>query len=270
MSSSHSQGLQAMEGAVTQSLSSVEGPSAPRSVQVSHTSANSLSHIACTLGIGMLCALLNLTPLHADDASSRFLWEQANARMATAHTPDDFLEAARTYNQLISAGIYNGPLFFNLGTALLLASDGENAVAALRRAERYLGSTPEIRVNLRQALALQSGQPDADLPWDHAVFFWHYDEPLRVRATVALCGWLLFWLALLLRQFMRPCEPLHPLQESWRGRIRTFSSSCLFCGLLLLFIFTSSAACSWLQEQMDNRTWGERVFVSKPGSEPTP
>lgn len=240
-----------------------------------------------TLGVGRsllafaFLALL-LSPLRADESSSRFLWDQANARMAAARAPADFLDAARTYNQLVADGVRNGPLFYNLGTALLLAGDGENAAAALRRAERYLGSTPEIRVNLRQALALQSGQPDADLPWDHVVFFWHYDEPLRVRAQIALYGWLLLWLALLLRLLTcasfsgkpsgneregeRPREPRHRIS----GRLRSLANVCLFFGLLLFLVFLASAAFSLLQEQMDNRTWSERTFVSKSTTEQTP
>jgi len=226
--------------------------------------------------------VLLLSPLRADESSTRFLWEQANARMASARTPAEFLDTARTYNQLVADGVCNGPLFFNLGTALLLAGDGENAAAALRRAERYLGSTPEIRVNLRQALALQSGQPDADLPWDHVVFFWHYDEPLRVRAQLALCGWLLLWPALLLRLLTRasfsgnpsgneregerPREPRHRIS----GRLRSFANACLFFGLLLFLVFLASAAFSLLQEQMDNRTWGERTFANKSMPEQTP
>ena len=218
-----------------------------------------------TFSIALLVFAVFAPPLHPDESSAQFLWEQANARMAAARTPDDFLATARIYNQLVTDGIRNGPLFFNLGTALLLAGDGENAAAALRRAERYLGSTPELRVNLRQALALQLGQPDADLPWDHMVFFWHYDEPLRVRAEIALCGWLLVWLALLLRRFTRSAT-----RSGIVRRLHSFANSCLFFGLLLLMVFTCSAAFSWLQEQWDDRTWAERVFVSKPIAEQPP
>ena len=217
-------------------------------------------------------------PLRADESSSRFLWDQANARMAAARTPADYLDSARTYNRLASEGVRNGPLFFNLGTALLLADDGENAAAALRRAERYLGSTPEIRINLRQALALQSGQPDADLPWDHVVFFWHYDEPLRVRAQIALYGWLLLWLALLLRLLTcpaamegeRPREPRQRRAAAFSVRTRSFANACLLFGLALFIFFAGSAALSLLQEQMDGRTWGERTFASKSIPEQTP
>jgi hypothetical protein len=208
----------------------------------------------------LLALLLAATAVaaRADDAARLFLWEQANARMASAHTPEDYLDAARTYNQLVADGVRNGPLFYNLGTALLLAGDGENAAAALRRAERYLGGTPDIRANFRQALALQSGQPDADLPWDHIVFFWHYDEPLRVRALVALGGWSLLWLALLLRLFAPPAAGPHP------GRLRAFTQAGVVCGLLVFLVFSGSAAFSALQEQTDARTWRERPLSAKP------
>lgn len=223
-----------------------------------------LLNVGCSFLTFALLVLIP-SPLRADDSTARFRWEQANARMAAARTPDDFLDAANTYNQLVTEGIRNGPLFFNLGTALLLAGDGDHAVAALRRAERYLGSTPEIRVNLRQALALQAGQPDGDLPWDHVVFFWHYDEPLRVRALVALCGWLLLWLALLLRLLARPSKT-----ATGAGYLQSFANSCLLFGLLLFLVFSGSVAFSLLQEKMDERTWSEQTFIrmSKAVSEP--
>ena len=230
-----------------------------------------------TLGVGrwvlFALVLVSTALVRADEASARFLWEQANARIAAAKTPEEFLESARTYNQLVAADVRNGPLFYNLGTALLLAGDGENAAAALRRAERYLGSTSEVRVNLRQALALQSGQPDADLPWDHVVFFWHYDEPLRVRTLVALCGWNLLWLALLIRLLTRPTKVAMqrlPGNTGSAGRVQSFANSCLFFGLLLFLVFTSSAAFSLLQEQMDGRSWAERVFACKTTTDHTP
>ncbi|MEI8241979.1 MAG: hypothetical protein WCI17_01805 [bacterium] len=225
-----------------------------------------MNHRARVVHLLLAFTILRLfaAPVRADEASSCFLWEQANARMATARTAEEFLEAARTYNQLVSAGVRNGPLLFNLGTALLLAGDGENAVAALRRAERHLGSTPELRVNLRQALALQSDQPDADLPWDHVVFFWHYDEPVRVRALIALCGWMLLWLSLLLRLLARPAG------TAGATRVLSFAKPGIFFGLLLLIVFSCSTAFSLLQEQMDDRSWSERTLACKTSPERTP
>ena len=204
--------------------------------------------------------------LQADDTSARFLWEQANARMAAARAPEEYLIAARGYNQLIGEGVRNGPLFFNLGTALLLAGDGENAAAAFRRAERYQGCTPDIRMNLRQALTTQPGQADNDLPWDHVVFFWHYDEPLRVRAWLALSGWLLLWSGLLLRRITHAKTTTASHELAPRVRLehtRSFANSFVFFGVFLVVVFVSSAGFSLLQEQMDDRAWSERTFASK-------
>ncbi len=211
------------------------------------------------------CALLlgAASIMRADEDSCRFLWEQANARTAAARTPEEYLDAAQAYQQLVREGVRNGTLFYNIGTTLLLAGDGENAVAALRRAERYLGSTPDIRINLRQALALQAGRPDTDLPWDRTILFWHYDEPVRVRALVAICGWLLIWLALLLRLLRRS-----PAADN--SSVTSLAKTCLLFGLLLCVLFSSSTAVSLLQEQLDERTWQERSFTSKPPPEQHP
>jgi hypothetical protein len=212
--------------------------------------------------------ILSARPLRADEASCRFLWEQANTRTASARTPEDYLAAAQTYQQLVREGVRNGPLFYNLGTTLLLAGDGENAAAALRRAERYLGSTTDIRINLRQALALQAGQPDTDLPWERTLLFWHYDEPVRIRALAALGGWLLIWLALLLRRLAAPPPADGASAGSAAGAL---SQPCLLFGLLIALVFSVSTACSLLQEQLDERTWSDRTFTAaKPTPEPHP
>jgi len=197
----------------------------------------------------------------ADATTAAFRWEQANSRLAAAQKPDDFLSATRCYNRLVADGVRNGPLFANLGTALLLAGDGPNAVAALQRAERYAGSTPEIRANLRLAWALRAGQPDSDLPWERIVFPWHFDHPLRLRATVALSCWSLLWFGVLLRFLVprRPADELAALPPS--SRLRTLGGSCIFFGSLLALAFGASATLSWLQERGDDRSWPERVLI---------
>ncbi len=220
-----------------------------------------------TAGVLLMIAVLlgAAGVLPADEETCHFLWEQANARTAAARTPEEYLDAAQAYQQIVREGVRNGTLFYNLGTTLLLAGDGENAVAALRRAERYLGSTPDIRINLRQAMALQAGRPDTDLPWDRTILFWHYDEPVRVRALVAMCGWLLLWLAILLRLLTRA-----PAAGKTSGAVISLAKTCLLFGLLLCVLFSSSTAVSLLQEQMDERTWQDRTFTSKPPPEQHP
>ncbi len=202
----------------------------------------------------------------ADDARG-FAWERANARLASARTPSDFLDAARAYNRLVRDGDTRGAVFYNLGTALLLAGDAPNAVAALVRAERHLGSTPASRANLRLAYSLLEAPPASDasphttlrafpppapLPWTHTAFFWHYEFPCRHRAAAAAVGWALVFAALLIR-LIRPAAA-RPL---------------LCAGLFLFAIFGASAAVTLLQEYRDSRTWPARVFTI-PGEEAAP
>lgn len=146
--------------------------------------------------------------LRASD-EQRFLWNQANARMATAATPAEFAEAARIYRDLIERGARSAPAFRNYGTALLLAEAPEAAADALLRSERLGGSSPDLRRNLELALAVHrpsdldgttSAAPAAEgLPWTRVPLFWHYQLPLRTRVQVLLALHNLLWIAALLR-----------------------------------------------------------------------
>jgi len=152
----------------------------------------------------MLCAAR--APGQTSDAN-RFLWNQANARMGTAETPEQFAEAAATYRTLIDRGVRNAPLLRNYGTALLLAEAPEAAVDALLRAERRGGSTADLRRNLEVALAARSPLDGASpaavqveaLPWTRIPLFWHYQIPLRLRLHIVLFLQGLLWLAAILR-----------------------------------------------------------------------
>ena len=194
-----------------------------------------------------------------------FTWERANQAMAGARSPDEFLGAAKIYNDLIRDGARSGPLFYNLGTALLMAGDARNAEAALVRAERHLGATPEIRNNLRLAIAARTGQPDAPLPPSRVFLAWHYHFSFHLRLWLMLAGWALFWCGLTLRLLTPPPA----------GRLRTVSRRRAFANLLtgwgcaLLLIYGGSVAFTALQEQHDNRFWHERVLTTAEALPPT-
>ena len=217
----------------------------------------------------LMAACLAAAAARAEEASRRFLWEEAHATMAAAQTPEDYLKAARAYNRLVQDGVRNGPLFFDLGTALLLAGDAPNAIAALERAERYLGSTSDIRANLRLACAAKTRQPDADLPWSRMAFFWHFDQPVRVRAVIALAGWTLLWLGLLVRLLAGRRRGPSAAADG-PARVRSLGGSCAAFGALIGLVFGASALLSYVQERLDDRAWPERVFVSKPVQEGMP
>jgi hypothetical protein len=211
----------------------------------------------------LITVFMLATAARSDETSRAFGWERANARISTARAHGDFLEAARTYNRLVLDGDTRGALFYNLGTALLLAGDAPNAIAALDRAERRLGATPATRANLRLAYGLLDAPPSTDdapqalplvlappspLPWTHTAFFWHYEFPCRHRAGAAAVGWVILFAGLFIRLF-RPAAA-RPL---------------VWAGLCLFAIYGTSTAITLLQEYRDSRSWPTRVFTSNGG-----
>jgi len=135
----------------------------------------------------------------ADEAA--FLWEEANNSMFRARTPEDFQAAAEAYRGLAEAGVRNGYLFYNLGTAQALGQRYDDAVESLLRAERFMGSSPEIRRNMLLALEGKRGEngEGVDLAWYRPLLFWHYGLATRTRVTIALAAFAVFWALISLR-----------------------------------------------------------------------
>ncbi|MDR2849745.1 MAG: hypothetical protein LBW77_04270 [Verrucomicrobiota bacterium] len=190
----------------------------------------------------------------ADSSAHTFIWEQANTQAAAASTPEDYLKAADTYNRLVADGVRNGPLFLNLGNALVMAGDGANAAASFARAERHLGDTPETRQGLSAALALQEGRTRADLPWSRTAFFWHYAFPCRVRVLTALAGWSLFWLGVFCRILLK--------RRQGHAFVRSLSETCMVTGGLVAAVFAASSLMTLANERHDEATWSARTFAT--------
>lgn len=195
----------------------------------------------------------------AVESAHQFLWEQANAQSMGAAQPEEYLRAATTYNRLVLGGVRNGALLCNLGGALVMGGDGVNAEAAFERAERYLGTTPEIRQGLTAARSLRHGTRWTEQPWSRVAFFWHYAPSCHARALAALAGWTIVWLGVLLR---------FPLRREGRHLLcRSLSEACFLSGGLLFAVFTASVTMTIIHEQHDRATWPNRVFTSAaPGN----
>jgi hypothetical protein len=118
--------------------------------------------------------------------------------MFGARNADEFSHAADVYQELVNEGGANGALWYNLGTARLLADDPVGARDALLRAERHMGTTPEIRRNLERALRAAGGEPE-DLPWYRVPLYWHYLLPCTVRAIVLAAAFSGLWIGLALQ-----------------------------------------------------------------------
>jgi len=128
----------------------------------------------------------------------RFLWDEANTALAHARSPAEFGAAARHYEALAEAGIRNGALFYNLGTAWLQAGRYDDARRALERAECYEGAAPDIRRNLLAAFGGAQKNRRPELPWERSVFVWHYALPCGMRTLFAAVLFSLAWLLLAL------------------------------------------------------------------------
>ena len=178
-------------------------------------------------------------PLCAEYSTRQFLWEQANTQAASASKPEDYAQAATTYNRLVAEGVITAPLLMNLGSAQVLAGDTAKAVANFSRAERYVGTTPEIRQGLLAALSKQTGQSQKELPWIRSVFFWHFSLPCQMRTYIALIGWLFFWGGLLVRRVMNH-RKIHVLES--------LSETGMFVGGVTTLIFAASVISTVLQE----------------------
>jgi len=178
------------------------------------------------------------TPASALDASERtFIWNEAQTRMAAARTPDAYLRAAQTYQKLVDDGVHNGPLFYNLGTALLQAGQIEPAIDALQRAERFLGAQSDIRQNLKIAMARKANIETAELPWYRLVLFWHFYLPAATRMMVAAIAFFIFCVMLTLRLL---------------GIQRSALNAVLILAAITMILFGSSVAVSWHQEATAN------------------
>jgi hypothetical protein len=197
------------------------------------TCERSLSAILGLLLGSMACCAYGSPTSH--QIEHRFLWDQANTLMASAESPDVFLRAAEVYRQLLLEDVRNGPLLYNYGTALLQAEHFEDATHAFLRAERYLGTTPEIRRSLALSTAAGSELRPA-LPWYRLLLFWHYGLPGTVRLTVVAAAFSLFWIALGIRTL----------------GLHTAVRHVMILALLVFMLFGSSVAVTLYSETRDH------------------
>ena len=216
------------------------------------------TYITCILFL-RLC----LTSLALDASERLFIWNEANAVMQNAKTPPDYLRAASIYQRLLDDGVRNGPLFYNIGTALLLAERYELSFNAFERAERYLGRQPDIDQNLKIALAKKTKSTTAVLPWYRLAAFWHFYLSCPQRTSIASCAFIAFWLALVLRWLgvklptarvsAEPTGKAGSHGAFWRRRVKRMANAMALFSLVVFVVFASSAAASWQMENSSRR-----------------
>ncbi len=149
--------------------------------------------------ITAITCIIAMSNAYADNTGeNRFIWNEANSLMSNARNKDDFLRAANAYNKLLKRDVRNAPLLYNMGTALMMADQHEHAATFLKRAERYSGTTWEIKRNLQLAQAKGDNSKLLPLSWHRHPMFWHYLVPLSTRMNIAVYSFAIFWLTIIL------------------------------------------------------------------------
>lgn len=173
-----------------------------------------------------------LTGLGMTESERTFLWNEANAIMASARSAEDHMMAAQVYQDMLDKGIRNGLVFYNMGTALLNAGVYDGAIEAFLRAERYMDSDPDLANNLAVALARKSEKGERLQLWHRIPLFWHFRLSTRSRTMVAAVSFFMFWIFLTLQTLGA---------RRWVRFLKMIA-------IILCVIFASSSATSIHQE----------------------
>jgi hypothetical protein len=181
----------------------------------------------------------------------QFLWNEANSKISSAASPEDFAAAAAIYRKLTDIGVHNGIVFYNMGTALLKARQYNEAILSLQRAERYSGSNEDLRHNMLLAIAGKEKNPNVSLPWYRVPLFWHYNLAIATRIVLTVCAFAVFWFAFLIRNL---------------GSTRIYKP-LMSVALILLIVFGSSTATSIHQEETDSLSYPRIIYDSKQPSQ---
>lgn len=186
---------------------------------------------------------------------SDFDWERAMSVVESAQEPEDFAVAADFYYAMVTNGFYSGPLFYNLGTTLLLAERPRAAVQAFDIAARWRGMSPDVLANRLAAEGLVTSS--RQLPPERYFFIWHYGLPIQLRLFALQAAWNLMWLFLLgfllLLFFNRSNESgANSFSRFARRLSRSFLTLSIIAGAVFI-LFAVSVAISYKQSKSSHR-----------------
>ena len=124
-----------------------------------------------------------------------------NPRVAEAN----YRKAIKAYETLVSSGIRNGKLYYNLGNAYFRVSDLSRAVLNYRRALRLMPGDSHVRENLRFARSRVHDKIEVSgrRALVRSLFFWHFDTSLKSRTVAAIVCYVLLWALLIVAVFLR-------------------------------------------------------------------
>ena len=129
------------------------------------------------------------------------LYLQANQ----AYKSGDFTTAAMQYEKLLSSGLVNGDIYYNLGNAYLKKGAIGHAVLNFRMAERFLPRDADIEANLQYALDQTKDKIDCSEGESllKTICFWYTKLSCRELCYLLFSVNAVFWLLFIVRLFLR-------------------------------------------------------------------
>ncbi|MFQ5429982.1 MAG: hypothetical protein ACE5E1_06695 [Phycisphaerae bacterium] len=139
------------------------------------------------------------------DALRRFDEAVAIQNTDAARAEQLYREALGGFEALIDEGIRNAYLYYNTANTQVHLGEIGRAIANYRRGLRLRPADPDLKRNLEVARrrCARPIPPTATGAVARTLFFWHYDTSPAGRAAVAVAAYVVLWLLLLLRLFVR-------------------------------------------------------------------
>ncbi|MFQ5423807.1 MAG: hypothetical protein ACE5F9_07485 [Phycisphaerae bacterium] len=116
-----------------------------------------------------------------------------------------YQQAAEGFESLITTGVKNGRLYYNLANAQLRLGRIGPAIVNYRRALRLMPGDENIRRNLAFARTLCEVRipPKATSAVVETILFWHFETAHASRVRLAVVGYASFWLLMTVGLFVR-------------------------------------------------------------------
>jgi hypothetical protein len=110
-----------------------------------------------------------------------------------------FRSAAQRMQSVVSSGVENGRLEYNLGNAYLQAGDVGRAILHYRRAERLIPNDPLLKDNMSLARSrrLTSIAATSESELLRTALFVHYQTSVAQRSIAAITTYTAFWFLLI-------------------------------------------------------------------------
>jgi len=163
-------------------------------------------------------------------------FQRAQDAFDQARQPDDFLQVAAQYQEIMDTGLMSGAVLYNQGNAFMRAEKRGRALACYRQAVRYRPRDPYLAANLEYALGSVATEAPRK-PLVLYILFWQdwvsYPEKIFLDT---LAGVLTFLLAL--------------AGMFWRPKLMNRMAVAVF---LLTLVFGVSVAYDWYRFDLVNR-----------------